>query len=307
MPTEAFNSLKINKFIQDRHFYWWLGHVCVVLNGIFYFSSVLSFHTNPAYYKRAYVSVLLSYLIVLYNSISNVEKVGIDFLYDENAHYFAIAFYWFSTPPVTVTLLPFFIFSIFHVINYTRIHLEPKVEKGSLVEQLDDQLRKFSENFCTTAMQYSAHIEVILIPCRLMMGILLFKTSILSIIVFMHFLHLRYYLSHYSQEAVHNVAHYLDNWLLLPQQNTAWAVVSNIYTNSKRSRPGVRHYATSTNKDTFYYRYGTPLVKCVVLASTTNIAWQLLWQHYQFQEYRIESDKTIETLENRIKSLESQQ
>ncbi|KAL4208614.1 uncharacterized protein RHIMIDRAFT_38771 [Rhizopus microsporus ATCC 52813] len=65
-----------------------------------------------------------------------------------------------------------------------------------------------------------------------------------------------------------------------------------------------RAYSTSSSKDSFYYRYGTPLVRCIVLASTTNLAWQLLWQHYEFQEYRIESDKEIETLENRLKTLE---
>lgn len=53
-----------------------------------------------------------------------------------------------------------------------------------------------------------------------------------------------------------------------------------------------------------YYRYGTPIVKCTVVASATALAWQLLWQHLEYQEYREEAEDQITQLENRIKSLE---
>ncbi|KAI7851748.1 hypothetical protein BDC45DRAFT_514932 [Circinella umbellata] len=67
-----------------------------------------------------------------------------------------------------------------------------------------------------------------------------------------------------------------------------------------------RHYSSShTNGGgSFYYRYGTPLVKCTVLASATTMGYQLLWQHLEYQEYRDESEHQINELENRIKSLE---
>ena len=53
-----------------------------------------------------------------------------------------------------------------------------------------------------------------------------------------------------------------------------------------------------------YYRYGTPIVKCTVVASATALAWQLLWQHLEYQEYREEAEDQITRLEGRIKSLE---
>ena len=68
-----------------------------------------------------------------------------------------------------------------------------------------------------------------------------------------------------------------------------------------------RSYSSSSSSSgggSFYYRYGTPLVKCTVLASATTMAYQLLWQHLEYQEYRDESENQISELENRIKSLE---
>lgn len=57
----------------------------------------------------------------------------------------------------------------------------------------------------------------------------------------------------------------------------------------------------------FYYQYGTPIVKCAVIASATTMGFQLLWQHLEYQEYRDEADAYVTKLENRLKALEAQQ
>lgn len=87
---------------QQRQFYWWLGHVCVVCNGLIYFSSVLSLNANVSYYKRAFLGALLSYAVVIYNSIGVTHtRISMDLLCDENVHYLVIAFYWYSYQPIT--------------------------------------------------------------------------------------------------------------------------------------------------------------------------------------------------------------
>ncbi|KAG2197499.1 hypothetical protein INT46_003428 [Mucor plumbeus] len=69
-----------------------------------------------------------------------------------------------------------------------------------------------------------------------------------------------------------------------------------------------RGYATASSKNPgFYYQYGTPLVKCIVIASATTMGFQLLWQHLEYQEYRDEADAYVNKLEDRLKSLEEQQ
>ncbi|CAO3654967.1 unnamed protein product [Mucor fragilis] len=65
--------------------------------------------------------------------------------------------------------------------------------------------------------------------------------------------------------------------------------------------------SSSKSAGSFYYQYGTPLVKCIVVASATTLGFQLLWQHLEYQEYRDEADAYVTKLENRLKSLEEQQ
>ncbi|CAO3615040.1 unnamed protein product [Cunninghamella echinulata] len=64
-----------------------------------------------------------------------------------------------------------------------------------------------------------------------------------------------------------------------------------------------RYYSSATSQnESFYYKYGTPLVKCTVIASSTTLALQLLWQHLEYREYRDEAENTVQQLEERIKS-----
>lgn len=71
-----------------------------------------------------------------------------------------------------------------------------------------------------------------------------------------------------------------------------------------------RSYSTAPqqkNAAGFYFQYGTPLVKCAVIASATTMGFQLLWQHLEYQEYRDEADAYVAKLEHRLKSLEEEQ
>jgi hypothetical protein len=69
-----------------------------------------------------------------------------------------------------------------------------------------------------------------------------FRTSVLALIIFIHFLRLRYYLSSYTKNAILNTTMHLDKWLLLPDQSSSSSpklpenltVVSNIYLSVKR-------------------------------------------------------------------------
>ena len=62
-----------------------------------------------------------------------------------------------------------------------------------------------------------------------------FRTSILALIVFAHFLRLRYYLSPYTREALHETTAKLDQWILpLGQDPRRWAQIScKLYVNIK--------------------------------------------------------------------------
>ncbi|KAI7890936.1 uncharacterized protein EV154DRAFT_510037 [Mucor mucedo] len=236
MMTEQVSlQAKLKNLVQQRQFYWWLGHVCVVCNGLFYFSSVLSLNTNESYYKRAYLGALLSYAVVIYNSIGVTHTtIGMNLLCDENVHYFVIAFYWYSYQPITVTLIPFFVFSIFHTLTYTKSTLLPLL-CIPITSQIESKIQHFTDNYHTTAMNYVAYVEVIGILGRLILGIITFRTSVLALIVFVHFLRLRYFLSSYTRDALETTGRYLDTLIILPEnKSTQWTVVSNLYISLRR-------------------------------------------------------------------------
>ncbi|KAK4514673.1 uncharacterized protein ATC70_002274 [Mucor velutinosus] len=245
MMTEQVSLMtQIASIVQHRQFYWWLGHIFVVCNGLIYFSSILSLNTNPAYYKRAYLGALLSHAVVIYNSVvTNDAALSVSILSDENVHYFVIAFYWYSYQPIAVTLLPFFIFSIFHTLSYFRSTILPIIPANAQTEKVNTKIRHFTSTHHATAMHYVAYIEVVVILGRIIVGMLIFRTSVLALIIFIHFLRLRYYLSSYTKDAILNTTVHLDKWLLLPDQTSPSAslespkkltVVSNIYLSVKR-------------------------------------------------------------------------
>lgn len=67
-----------------------------------------------------------------------------------------------------------------------------------------------------------------------------------------------------------------------------------------------RSYTTKPEKQLpFIYQYGTPLVKCVLIATVTNLALQQWWTTLEYVEYRKEMDVKINQLNDKIKDLEA--
>jgi hypothetical protein len=76
-------------------------------------------------------------------------------------------------------LIPYFTFSIFHTLSYTRNNLIPLIrpnetkKKPEIISQLDSKIQYFTDNYHTTAMHYVAYTEVIGILGRLLLGLLM--------------------------------------------------------------------------------------------------------------------------------------
>ncbi|KAG2176314.1 hypothetical protein INT43_005548 [Umbelopsis isabellina] len=69
---------------------------------------------------------------------------------------------------------------------------------------------------------------------------------------------------------------------------------------------GARPYTTKPEKQLpFIYQYGTPLVKCVLIATVTNLALQQWWTSLEYVEYRKDMDAEINQLNDKIKDLEA--
>lgn len=67
-----------------------------------------------------------------------------------------------------------------------------------------------------------------------------------------------------------------------------------------------RPYTTKPEKQLpFIYQYGAPLVKCVLIATVTNLALQQWWTALEYVEYRKDMDAEINQLHDKIKDLEA--
>ncbi|KAF7726965.1 hypothetical protein EC973_008160 [Apophysomyces ossiformis] len=107
-------------------------------------------------------------------------------------------------------------------------------EGSPAIMQLDNTIKQYKEDYNDMIMQFAAFVEVVGVMGRLTAGVLLFRTSVLALIVFGHFLRLRYYLSPYTRSAVHSATEHLDHWLLPPTADPRVPpFLSKLYVNVK--------------------------------------------------------------------------
>jgi hypothetical protein len=69
------------------------------------------------------------------------------------------------------TLIPFFVFSVFHTLSYFRSNIVQYIPIDK--ELVDEKINFFVNTYHTTALQYMAYVEVVLILGRIILGVLL--------------------------------------------------------------------------------------------------------------------------------------
>ncbi|KAI8987437.1 hypothetical protein BDF20DRAFT_910060 [Mycotypha africana] len=244
MPPASTLSFKdrVLNLIKTLHFVWFLGHVLTVLGTVFY---AISFFSNNYLYRLAYLGTLLSYGVVNYKNHGKIQVHAAyiqKLLMDENAQYFFLAFFWFLTKPIAVTLIPYCTFSAFHALGYVRTNVIPNVfppqsttasttatgstttAKPSWQITTQQKIKSLTDKYYTTAMRFVAQSEVTLIAVRLLVGV--FRFQFLPFIIYAQFLRMRYHLSSHTQQTFSQLRVRLDEMILT---NNAPAMVQKIY------------------------------------------------------------------------------
>ncbi|KAJ3751566.1 hypothetical protein EV360DRAFT_89612 [Lentinula raphanica] len=197
-----------------QHYLWASGHFILLLCALRYFFAYATFHSvSSIWYKACYTGALLSYAIVCQKSLgipqlnaAYVKKA----LLDENVQYFLLAFYWWSSKPIAITLIPYMIFSLFHALTFTRTTLMPQflppgppatADGPPTPHPLAKKLQVWVKANYDTAMKAVAFAELIIFV-RVLLGALIFRNSIMSPICYAHFLRQRWYHSNFTRNAV---------------------------------------------------------------------------------------------------------
>jgi len=211
-----------------QHYFWAGGHLLLLVSAFRYFLATITFRSaSVTWYKASLLGALISYAIVCYKSLKPVQ-VNVAWikraLLEENVQYFIMAFFWWSSKPVTLALLPYAIFSLFHWLTFTRTTLLPQLLpsgppiNGSSSPQphpIAKKLQSWVKDNYDGAMRIAAYVEL-LILLRVVLGLLFLQNSFMAPIIYAHFLRQRYYYSAFTREAVANTTYHIEVYLNKP-------------------------------------------------------------------------------------------
>jgi len=177
------------------------------------------------------VAAAATYGIVVYKAFRARSRAGskaqgglLAIVADENVQYFLLAFFWWSSKPVTITLVPYMIFSLFHALTFTRTTLMPQFLKPTPPATaggppqpplLAKKLHAWVKANYDTAMKFVAVVELIIFR-RGLLGAITFQNSFLAPIIYAHFLRQRYYQSAFSRDAVVMVSKRVEEFVRRP-------------------------------------------------------------------------------------------
>ncbi|ORZ31756.1 hypothetical protein BCR44DRAFT_395162 [Catenaria anguillulae PL171] len=198
---------------------WAFGHLLTAIGLPLYmlFGSVGA-------YSRALLGAMLAYGVVLYRHYKpSVLQQGLAptarrMLHDLNAHYFALALYfWMSGYPCVALLVPYASFSLFHCIGYMHSILLPAIfppatnPAPAIVSGLSAKASAFSATYQPQALQVASYWEITVTPLYLVMQVLLWRQALLAPLVYAQFMAVRYLTSATTRSASANVRRILDS------------------------------------------------------------------------------------------------
>ncbi|KAJ7706413.1 hypothetical protein B0H17DRAFT_628386 [Mycena rosella] len=160
-----------------QHYLWASGHFLLLLSSLRYFIAWVTFKSVSSWwYKASFTGALVSYAIVCQKSLGTPQPNAAFVrraMLDENVQYFLLAFFWWSSKPIAMTLLPYAIFSLFHALTFTRTTLMPQflapgppASAGGppTPHPIAKRLQAWVKANYDTAMKVVAYTELVILP-----------------------------------------------------------------------------------------------------------------------------------------------
>jgi len=225
-----------------QHYVWASGHFLLLVCSLRYFLAWVTFKSvSDWWYKASFLGAIISYAIVCHKSLGTPQPNMAYFrraALDENVQYFLMAFFWWTSKPVALALLPYAIFSLFHALTFARTTLIPHFLGHGPPSSANGapQPHPFAKRVQTWvkakydyAMRAVAYIELIVLG-RVVLGAFLLQNSLLSPIIFAHFLRQRYYQSMFTRDALLDTSRRIDG---ITQKPGVPPVVGHVWTRVK--------------------------------------------------------------------------
>ena len=148
-----------------------------------------------------------------------------------------MALFWLFSRQIPLALLPFMVYSIFHVATYTRTNILPTLYpsptgSSNKASPLADTIGKFVKEYYDSSMMLVASLEIFLWFRILFSAIIFTKGSWILLVVYTVFLRSRYSQSSFVQGAVGQMVQRGDalvaNQSTPPVARDAWETVKRV-------------------------------------------------------------------------------
>jgi len=228
VPTLQERVLNLVKTLQ---FGWFVGHVSMLFFTFRYGLYYITFKSNLKWamfsYRVAFVSALVTYGIVVYKGYRARVRAGrptspMALIADENVQYFLMALVWAFSKQVPLALLPFVVYSVFHVATYIRSNILPAIQSHPTAPATSasgtpaarpkasgpvaDAIGNFIKEWYDTSMAVVAILELGLWFRLLGSAVLFQKGSWILLAVYSVFLRARFAQSSFVQNAIANLS-----------------------------------------------------------------------------------------------------
>ncbi|KPM40112.1 Nucleoporin POM33 [Neonectria ditissima] len=222
---------------KTLQFAWFAGHFTLILTTLRYGFSWLrmNYYTGVAQftYRTSFVAAALTYGIVVYKTQRARAKTGtrapggyIGLLADENIQYLVMALIWLFSPQYPLALLPYSIYSVFHVATYSRANLIPTLSAPKPVPEADgaspnrrpigasplaDKIGAFVKEYYDASMSVVASLEILLWFRILLSAVFFQRRSWILITLYTAFLRARYSQSSHVQTSFSQLGARVDS------------------------------------------------------------------------------------------------
>ncbi|KAK3201425.1 hypothetical protein GRF29_185g907406 [Pseudopithomyces chartarum] len=248
-PASLPLSQRLAALAQTLQFAWFAGHVTLLLSAFRYSLSYITFNYGSRWaafsYRTAFLSACVTYGIVVYKAYRARVRQGkqgglLSLAVDENVQYLIMALIWLFSRQIPLAVLPFAVYSVFHVATYVRSNLLPTIQPPPAGAQpgtksqsaLSDAIGKFVKEYYDGSMTLVAILEIAL-WFRVFGSALLFqKGSWILIVVYTIFFRARYAQSTFVQGAITQLTARVDaqlaNQSTPPAARQAWGTFKNV-------------------------------------------------------------------------------
>jgi hypothetical protein len=233
---------------QTLQFAWFAGHVMLLLATFRYSLSYITFNSASRWatvsYRTAFLSACVTYGIVVYKAYRARMRTGkqgspLALAADENVQYLIMALVWLFMRQIPLAILPFSVYSVFHVATYVRSNLLPTLQPAPASagakpkpSGASEMIGKFVKEYYDGSMTLVAILEIALWFRVLGSALLFQKGSWILLVVYTVFFRARYAQSSFVQGAISQLTARVDaqlsNQSTPPAARHGWMTFKNI-------------------------------------------------------------------------------